>query len=485
MANIILANELGGFAYLGDFYSWDLSLDSSSTAEAHYTDNTTGAEIVLLGAGLQFTNGALSAGTVTGVQLLNDADAVLLDLTGGNFSADDLDFSGYWEFVSSLTAGNDTITGNDLGTDMNIGTNHGNDTIIAGDGGSYMAGSKGNDTYTGGADWDTLSYQDVFYQDDAKHGVVVNVAKATVTDAWGDKDTFSGIEEFAGTQFKDVFTGSAGEEVFMGMEGADKIKGGVGADSVRYHRDSDFGGKRGIVADLDKGIVVDGFGDKDSVSKIENVFGTYKADKFVGDDHDNQFRGISGKDSFSGGKGMDEVNFDWWEDRGQHGVDVDLSLSKNQIKDDGFANVETTKGIESLGGSTLDDTLKLGKSNGWVSANAGDDTLIAGTGQQWFSGDDGADTFVFQTLTTLGTSDENQDEIDDFSQSDGDLIDLSGIGGLVFTGTTAFTNTAGELRYEQIGGNTIIYGDTDGDGTANFQLKVNVGVDLVDADFVL
>lgn len=484
MANIVFGDELGGFKWLGDYYSWDLTLDSSSATDAHYTDNDTGSQIVLMGAGLQFTNGSLTGGTVSSVQLLDENDNVLIDLTGGSFGADDLDFGDFWGFVSSLTAGNDTLTGNDFGTDMYLGTNHGNDTVIAGDGGSFMGGSEGDDSYTGGADWDTLSYEDAYWQDDAKQGVILNVAKGTVTDAWRDKDTFSGVEEFRGTQFKDVFTGSAGNEAFMGMEGADKIKGGAGADTVRYHRDENYGGKKGIVADLDKGTVIDGFGDKDNLSKIENVYGTYKADKFTGDDNDNQFRGISGKDSFSGGKGMDEVVFDWWEDLGQHGVDVDLSLSKNQIKDDGFDNVETTKGIESIGGSTLNDTLKLGKSNGWIWANAGDDTLIAGIGKQWFSGDDGADTFVFESLATLGTSGDNQDEIDDFTQGE-DLIDLSGIGGLVFKGTAAFSNMAGELRYEQADGNTIIYGDTDGDGTANFQLRLNDLVALADGDFVL
>ena len=485
MANIVLSDELGGFASLGDYYSWDLTLDSSSETEAHYTDDTTGAKIVFVGVGMEFTDGKLTAGIVTGVQLLNDTDTLLVDLTAGDFSADDLDVGNFWSFLSALTAGNDTITGNDLGTDLNLGANRGNDTITAGDGGSYMAGSRGNDTYTGGADWDTLSYQDDFQQDNGKHGVVINVAKATATDSWGGTDTFSGIDEFRGTKFKDVLVGSAGEEAFMGMEGADKITGGAGTDTVRYHKDVDSGGNKGIVANLDKGIVIDGFGDKDRVSKIEDVYGTYKADKFIGDDHDNMFRGISGKDSFSGGKGTDEVNLDWWEDLGQHGVDVDLSLSKNQIKDDGFGNVETTRSIESIGGSALGDTLKLGKSNGWIWADAGDDTLVAGIGRQWFGGGDGADTFVFQTLATLGASGNNRDEIDDFSHGDGDLIDLSGIGGLVFKGTAAFSNVAGELRYEQADGNTIVYGDTDGDGTANFQLKINAIVNLVDADFAL
>ena len=64
-------------------------------------------------------------------------------------------------------------------------------------------------------------------------------------------------------------------------------------------------------------------------------------------------------------------------------------------------------------------------------------------------------------------------------------IDLCGVGDLMFIGTDAFGNVAGEVRYEQVDGNTIIYGDTDGDGTANFQLKINLSVALIEEDFVL
>ena len=484
MAKIVLTDELSGYKWLGDYFSWKSSLTSSSATQALYTDET-GAQTVLIGTGLQFTGDALTGGTVTSVRLLDENGALLVDITEGSYSAQDLKAGSFWEFVSALSAGDDTITGADGGIDMNVvGDNHGDDTIVAGDSGSYMAGSEGNDSYTGGADWDTLSYEDAYYQDDAKRGVTLNVAKGTATDAWGDKDTFSGVEEFRGTDMKDSLTGSVGEEAFMGLEGADKINGGAGTDTLRYHRDEHYGGKKGIVADLDKGTVLDGFGDKDTVSNIENVYGTYKADKFTGDDQDNQFRGISGKDSFSGGKGIDEVSFDWWEDLGQHGADVDLSLKKNQIKDDGFGITETTKSIESLGGGSYDDTFKLGKSNGWAWGGDGDDTLVAGVGNQWFGGGNGADTFVFQTLTALGNLDNN-DEIDDFSQSDGDAIDLSGVGDLMFIGTDAFGNVAGEVRYEQVDGNTIIYGDTDGDGTANFQLKINLSVALMEEDFVL
>jgi Ca2+-binding RTX toxin-like protein len=484
MAKIVLTDALGGFKWLEDFFSWNSTLTSSSATEALYTDET-GAQTVLIGTGLQFSGTTLTAGTVTGVQLL-DADGVLLvDITEGSYSAKDLKAGSFWEFVSALSAGDDTITGPDNGIDMNVmGTNHGDDTIIAGDGDSYMAGSEGKDSYTGGAGWDTLSYQDAYWQDDAKKGINLNAAKGVATDAWGDKDTFAGIEEYRGTDMKDTMKGSSGEDAFMGFEGADKIDGGGGDDTLRYHQDVDFGGKKGIVADLGRGFVIDGFGDKDEVSGIERVYGTYKADKFTGDDHDNMFRGLSGKDSYIGGGGTDEVSFDWWEDLGQHGVEVDLSLKKNQIIDDGFGNTETARSIESVAGGSFDDVLKLGKSNGWIWASDGDDTLVAGVGNQWFGGGNGADRFVFETLAAIGT-DGNWDEIDDFSQADGDTIDLSGIGGLSFKGTAAFGKVAGEIRYQQDGSDTIIYGDTDGDGTADFEIHISATVSLTASDFVL
>ena len=48
----------------------------------------------------------------------------------------------------------------------------------------------------------------------------------------------------------------------------------------------------------------------------------------------------------------------------------------------------------------------------------------------------------------------------------------------------AFSHTAGELRYEQISGNTYIEGDTNGDGIADFMIRADglhafVGTDLV------
>ena len=63
-----------------------------------------------------------------------------------------------------------------------------------------------------------------------------------------------------------------------------------------------------------------------------------------------------------------------------------------------------------------------------------------------------------------------------------DRIDLSAIdarsgtaGNQAFTflGTSAFTGTAGQLHYSQVGGNTLVSGDTNGDQVADFAVQLS------------
>ncbi|MGA0840103.1 MAG: hypothetical protein ACO3P1_09445, partial [Pseudomonadales bacterium] len=80
----------------------------------------------------------------------------------------------------------------------------------------------------------------------------------------------------------------------------------------------------------------------------------------------------------------------------------------------------------------------------------------------------------------------------DFSRISLDRIDLSAIDAdttladdqaFTFIGTAAFGNRAGELRYIP-GATSVVQGDTDGDGVADFTLRV-VGVPaLQETDFI-
>jgi serralysin len=120
---------------------------------------------------------------------------------------------------------------------------------------------------------------------------------------------------------------------------------------------------------------------------------------------------------------------------------------------------------------------------------AGLDTLVGGSG---------ADAFQFQGGDFSGNSRKAADWIWDFSQADGDKIDLglvdantaiAGNQAFTFIGSSAFSHSAGQLRYEVVTVNnlpeTIVYGDTNGDGLADFAMRLTSGLSLSNSDFIL
>ena len=85
------------------------------------------------------------------------------------------------------------------------------------------------------------------------------------------------------------------------------------------------------------------------------------------------------------------------------------------------------------------------------------------------------------------------DKVPDFAQGE-DVIDVSTIDAkagavgnqdFTFIANTAFSNTAGELLARTSGGNTIVEGDRDGDGNADFSILVVGVTGLTQGDFVL
>ena len=486
MANITFGKALKDWGYLEDFYDMKtLKLVSKTATKAVFRDGN-GDQIVLTGTGMSFKGNIATKGTVTGADFIAGSGSKYLTFTKGDFAAKELfteilknkDFYG---LLSDLTAGDDVIKGLGNHEDIIIGDNAGDDRMFGNGGDDFFNGSLGKDFMDGGKGWDTLSYE---WDDiDAKNGIVLNVTKGTVKDGRGDADTIKNFEEYRGSRFADKILGSAKDENFMGLAGKDTIDGGGGYDELRYDRDQRFDGKKGIVVDLEKGKIKDGFGNIDTVKNIEAVFGTFFNDKFTGDAKDNQFRGLSGKDTFDGGKGSDTLNFHWWEDLGQKGATVDLRKSTNNVLNDGFGNVETAKSIENLEGSDFADNFTMGKANGYVDGRGGDDRLVAGSGENWIRGGDGADMFVF--LSSKHSTASKTDTIEDFSHKDGDRIDVSKVADFDFLGKAKFSGGGAELNYQVKGGDTFIYGDTDGDKKADFCVKLEGKFTLVEGDFIL
>jgi serralysin len=175
-------------------------------------------------------------------------------------------------------------------------------------------------------------------------------------------------------------------------------------------------------------------------------------------------------------------------------VTIDLTLGGTNVK------VDVVNGTEVWTNATVTDVssnvteihlLGLGKAslNGADSGQA----MFANAGLNTFQGNGGADDFVFLKGTT-GKTEKKADTIADFSQADGDQINLdawdantkqNGNQDFTFIDGQKFHGTAGELRFFREGGDTWIEGDTNGDRKADLLIKLDGAITLVGADFDL
>lgn len=489
MAKILISSNLG-YDWLADLYA-PLSVRSVTSKKIVLSDNK-GGTVTFEGSGFVNSKTGISAGTIATATFAT-SKGTLLSVTGGKFdakalSANSSKFTSLTDLLTGLTAGNDQITGSTAGDGIIIGQNAGNDTILAGKGDDFIKGSAGNNTIDGGIGFDTLSY-DPFTTPSGttKKGITADLSKGTVKNPWGGLDTFKNIEEVRGTNEKDVIQGGSKDDWLTGLKGADTLSGGGGTDVVNYASDFDLGGKKGIVANLLTGKIVDGFGTVDLVSKVEDIQGTRFADQFTGNKADNLFRGLAGKDSYDGGDGNDALSFRGIGGDGQgHGATVNLRLTTGQVLDDGYGNKETAKNIESLEGSGFADNLTLSdKAGGYVWGDGGNDRLVAGGGYNWLGGGEGADRFVFLSAKDSRTGSGSTDRIDDFSRSQGDKIDLSAIGDLVYLTGGKHSGHGGSVVSLVKGADTIVSADVNGDGVSDFEITLTGSKTLVAGDFIL
>ena len=224
--------------------------------------------------------------------------------------------------------------------------------------------------------------------------------------------------------------GGRGVDTLIGGQGKDQLIGGAAADWVSYAEDSG-----GVTVDLVTGLATDGWDDIDALAGIEHVVGSQFADLLRGEDSNNVLKGLAGADPIYGEAGDDRL----------------------------------------IGGD-------------------GADRLIGGLGADRLEGGAAGDKFVFGSIAETGIGRGNRDLVLDFGEGQGDRILLRAIdadatrGGdqaFGFIGDGQFSGTAGELRFAQAGGRTVVEGDVTGDGRADFQIELVGTPALVAADFVL
>lgn len=290
---------------------------------------------------------------------------------------------------------------------------------------------------------------------------------------------------YYGTSGNDVYSGTAAGDTIYGFSGADYLFGGDGADLIDGGDGND--------------VLCDNFGDLPDL---------YSGTLIGGGGNDIILGGFL--DNIDGGSGIDTliIRLDYatsgivfnftslWSGatytlagatiQGMAKLQYCVGSAYGDILRTGTPVGETAE----IRGLASSDQLTGGAGNDLVNGLDGDDVLIGGAGRNEFIGGIGADRFVFNNGDTSGTDWGTADRIFGFNSAQGDRIDLSGMDAIAgggddafsFIGTAAFTGAAGQLRYDTAG---VLYGDTNGDGLADFAIGFNSAISLSGGDFLL
>jgi Ca2+-binding RTX toxin-like protein len=335
------------------------------------------------------------------------------------------------DFFFGLDGNDDLNMG--IGNDQGFGGN-GNDHIDGGGGDDYLDGGTGDDNLVGNFGDDTYivdSIGDTVTEFSASDGIDTIYSSVTYTmPHFVDRLILTGSAAInaTGTADADTLVGNTGDNILIGLAGTDFLSGGDGNDRL-------FGG--------------------------------------------------AGPDTLDGGNGLDAAYYS------DSTVGVTVSLASG-IGLGGTAQHDTLINIENLSGSGYGDALTGSNGGNVIRGNAGNDVLQGNGGQDIIGGDAGADRFVYAATTDSAVG-ATADRILDFNSSQGDKIDLHLIdakttvaGDQAFTFITgAFTGVAGQLHAIGSGADTLVEGDVNGDGTADFQIKLSGLPTLVAGDFIL
>jgi Ca2+-binding RTX toxin-like protein len=325
------------------------------------------------------------------------------------------------------------------------------------------------------------------------------------------------VVNFAGTPGEDVVSGDALGDTLSGLAGKDTLRGLGGDDLIDGGADNDvLGGGLGA-DDLVGGLGNDILGGDDGDDQLDGGVGNDKlnggagADQLTGGDGADQISGGDGIDTLDGGAGNDLLDGGTGGDvmTGGTGNDVfvvDNGDQTNEAPGEGYDIVRTTldgwvlaanlEGLELQGagdidgsGNALANQLTGTDGNntlsGWagvdtISGGDGNDIIIGGTGGDLLRG--GADTDLFVVLQeSVGNAVLETDTVYDYLAGDNDSIDLSDIdadstqgGNQAFTfAASGFTKAAGEMTLTFASGQTTLRLDVNGDGKADYQMKIN------------
>ncbi|MDR6149625.1 Ca2+-binding RTX toxin-like protein [Sphingomonas sp. SORGH_AS742] len=376
------------------------------SAQADILTGNAGANTLTGGAGDDVLEGGADADTLDGgtgsdtASYAGSGAGVTVDLRVATAQSSTGDASG------DVLTGIENLTGSAL-DDMLTG-NSGNNVLRGGAGNDTLVGLGGDDTIDGGDGTDTITYVA------SLTGVTVNLTTNVNLGGDAQDDLIQNVENVTGSAFDDTLTGDAnanallggdGNDVLAGLGGADTLDGGAGSNTADYSASGaavsvNLSLVNGTYANAGQGVGGDAQGD--TLVNIQNVIGSAFNDYLYATDSGGVLKGGAGddvmvagagNDVFDGGAGNDLVNYL----RSNAAVTINLTT---RTAFGGYATGDTLTGIESLWGSTFNDTLTGDANNNKISGDAGNDVIDGGAGDDTLDGGAGTDTLSYASATS-------------------------------------------------------------------------------------
>lgn len=288
--------QLGNGDLLGEIEETIQFVDGSFAGSQIFTKG-------IIKAGLASSGGTITLWIVDGTDSFKDIRGVE-NTTGVDpsvFGVFDVSLLSLKEIKG--TRNSDVINGENT-SELIIG-NNGNDIINGGQGNDIIEGGRGSDIIRGGAGNDTLAADRIDRFDD------FNGYYSELRGGNGNDIIFGGSKDdlIIGGNDNDLLFGKSGDDLIRGGNGFDLLNGGIGNDilfgqdgiDVASYSDLTFDGVFATVAGLDVNLNTNlakhssnnnALTWTDTLTSIENVIGTNRNDRFIGDSNNNVFYGL-------------------------------------------------------------------------------------------------------------------------------------------------------------------------------------------------
>ena len=322
------------------------------------------------GAGNDIITGGTGNDTVS-YAYFNGSVNISLSLTGlqtGMASGDQDTLSGIENIIGSN--GNDILRG-----DGNV------NILTGGDGNDTLVGGGGADRLEGGSGTNTASYQYATQGVTASlvspTGVTASLVSPTANNDDAAGDTYINIQNLTGSDFADTLTGDINANSLSGLAGDDTLYGGEGIDTLNGGDDDDtlFGQEGDDTLNGENG--------------NDTLYGQEGNDTLNGGAGNDTLDGGTGSNTLNGGAGNDIFNAGAGTDAYEGGTDtdtvtyaastvgltIDMVNSSTATEGTDIAIGDTFSGIETVIGSSYDDTFLAGEAAMRHEGGSGTDTV--------------------------------------------------------------------------------------------------------------